>query len=113
MRLFRPYAMRPERSGPYSMPLLGGGCIKAEVREDLCRPWEILVPSVASEDQREGTIVNQRADSNKDVYHARPVQCDSNYHGAACGSAIVVFMLLLASARLLSQWRVLFFKLWC
>ena len=53
MRLFCPYAMQPERSGPYSMPLLGGGCIEEEekVREDLCSLWEILVAAVVSADQ--------------------------------------------------------------
>jgi len=32
---------------------------------------------------------NQRVDPNKDVRHARPVQCDGNYHGAAHRFAIV------------------------
>ena len=35
------------------------------------------------------TLVNQRADPNKDVRHARPVQCGGDYHKAACVSVIV------------------------
>ena len=56
MRLFRPYTMQPERSGLYSMPLLGGGCIEVELREDLCRLREILVAVMAGEDQRYGPL---------------------------------------------------------
>ena len=42
-----------ERSGPYtySMPLLGGRCIEAEVRDYLCRLQEILMAEVVSEDR--------------------------------------------------------------
>ena len=50
MCLLHPYAMRPRRSGPYSMPLLGGSCVRAEVLEDVCRPREILVAMVVSEE---------------------------------------------------------------
>ena len=33
--------------------------------------------------------MNQHADPNKDVRHARPIQRDCKYHGAARGSAIM------------------------
>ena len=37
--------------------------------------------------------MNQRADLNKDVRHARLVQCDGNYHGAARGSDMVLALI--------------------
>jgi len=53
MRLLRLDAMQPEQPGPeYSLPLLCGSCIEAEVREDVCHPRETLVAMVVSEDGR-------------------------------------------------------------
>ena len=37
---------------PYSMPLLGGGCIEAEVRKVVCSLWETLVAVVACENRQ-------------------------------------------------------------
>ena len=54
---------------------------------------------VVSEGRWKDTVVNQRADSNKDVRHARPMQCDGNYHGAAHMSVIVHVVIYHRAAR--------------
>ena len=67
--------MRPEGSGPYSMPLPGSSCIEAEVREDVCRPRKTFVAVVVSEDPRQDVIVTPCADPNEEMCYACPVQC--------------------------------------